>query len=129
MQQWLLFISENPMLRLLQLVLVVLGVLSVFLVCFTTRDILLRTRSLLFQLLCIILSVIPIVGFLLYLLIRPARTIKERELMAKVDFLLAMCEDDCDCEECACDCEADKVAPVSAPEKKSDAPAANPVSL
>jgi hypothetical protein len=55
----------------------------VFLLLFTLRDILLRTRSFWYQCFCVLLvGALPIVGFLLYLLIRPARTIKQRETEA-----------------------------------------------
>lgn len=62
-----------------------IGVLSVafiliFLLLFTLRDILLRTRSFWYQCFCVLLvGALPVVGFLLYLLIRPARTVKQRE--------------------------------------------------
>lgn len=61
-------------------VLGMIGIVLVFLIFFTTRDILLRTHSLLGQLLCILLvALLPGVGFLLYLIVRPARTILQRE--------------------------------------------------
>lgn len=51
-----------------------------FLLLYVVRDILLRTRSFAYQLVCImIVALLPIVGFLVYLLIRPARTVKQRE--------------------------------------------------
>lgn len=57
------------------------GLFAIFLVFFTTRDVILRTHSFLYMLFSILLvALLPGVGFLLYLLIRPARTIKEREL-------------------------------------------------
>lgn len=56
------------------------GAALVFFIFFTTRDILLRTRSLIAQLLCILLvALLPGVGFLLYLILRPARTVLQRE--------------------------------------------------
>lgn len=80
MQQLLYFLSDNPAVRITQLSLLALAVVAVFLICFTTRDILLRTRSFLYQAVSILLvALLPIVGFFLYLLIRPARTVKERE--------------------------------------------------
>lgn len=81
MQQLLFFLSENPALRMMQIVLVLLGIIAVYLVCFSTRDIILRTQSFLYQVVAVlIVACLPIVGFFLYLLIRPARTIKEREI-------------------------------------------------
>lgn len=62
-------------------IVVLFASIFIFLVLFTTRDILLRTRSLIYQLACILLvALVPVLGFLLYLLIRPARTVKEREV-------------------------------------------------
>jgi|GEM_PF-1486090 predicted phosphatase len=78
---FLVFLSEDPMLRILQGVLLLFGFFQIFLVFFATRDVLLRSRSFLLQCVAILLvAVLPVVGFLLYLLIRPARTLKEREL-------------------------------------------------
>lgn len=52
-----------------------------FLLLYTLRDIILRTHSFWYQALCVlIVGALPIAGFLVYLLIRPARTLKEREL-------------------------------------------------
>lgn len=57
------------------------GFLLLFLLLFTLRDVLLRSRSFWFQAFCVLLTgALPIAGFLVYLLIRPARTVKEREL-------------------------------------------------
>jgi hypothetical protein len=76
-------LSDNPVLRLLQFALLVTALLSVFFVLFTTRDSLLRSTSFWFQFFAIVLvAALPIVGFLLYLLLRPARTLKERETEA-----------------------------------------------
>ncbi len=61
----------------------------VFLVLFATRDILLRTHSFLLQVFCIlVVAVLPVLGFLLYLLIRPSRTLAERRLEHKMDLIL-----------------------------------------
>lgn len=47
---------------------------------FVMRDIFLRTDSTVYQIFCILLAAaLPIIGFLLYFLIRPARTIKQRQ--------------------------------------------------
>lgn len=57
------------------------AVVLIYLLLFTLRDILLRTRSFWYQFFCVLLvGCLPIVGFFLYLLIRPARTVKQREL-------------------------------------------------
>jgi hypothetical protein len=82
-QPWFVFLAEDPTLRLLQFGMLFVGVIVIFLVFFTTRDILLRTHSFWYMFLSIlIVALLPVVGFFLYLLIRPARTIKERELEA-----------------------------------------------
>lgn len=61
----------------------------IFLVLFTTRDILLRSQSFLLQIFCIVLvAVLPVAGFLIYLLIRPSRTLAMRRLESKIDSFL-----------------------------------------
>ncbi len=80
-QQWLTFFSADPVLRLIQGALLLFGTVAVYLVCYVTRDIILRTRSFLYQLGSILLvACLPVAGFFLYLLMRPARTIKQREI-------------------------------------------------
>jgi len=84
-EPWLTFLAEDPILRMMQVGMLLAGVIAVFLVFYTTRDILLRTNSFLYMFFCILLvAMLPVVGFFLYLLIRPPRTIKERELEQKV---------------------------------------------
>ncbi len=78
---WLIFIAEDPALRIVQGAMLLSGIVVIFLVFYTTRDILLRTHSFFYMFFSIVLvALLPIVGFFLYLLIRPARTIKEREV-------------------------------------------------
>ena len=78
-------LSDDPAIRMMQGSLLLLGILIVFLLLFATRDIILRTRSFVYQILSILLvAVLPGIGFLLYLLLRPARTIKEREMEARI---------------------------------------------
>lgn len=70
----------NPVL-VLQGVIFFGAVILLYLLLFTLKDIFLRTHSFWYQAFCVLLvGALPIVGFLVYLLIRPARTIKEREL-------------------------------------------------
>ncbi|MDO8648957.1 MAG: PLD nuclease N-terminal domain-containing protein [Candidatus Peregrinibacteria bacterium] len=88
-------VSDDPWLRTVQLSLLGLGSVLVFLVFYATKDILLRTRSFPYQCGSILLvAALPMVGFLLYLLIRPARTIKERELETMLRRLLAEAKKD-----------------------------------
>ena len=82
--------SSNPTMFFLEVGLGILGSALVFLILYTLRDVLLRTHSFLFQIFSIILVAgLPVVGFLLYLLIRPSRTMRERELEHKVDEVFA----------------------------------------
>jgi len=81
LEPWLIFLAQDPMLRLVQLIILVVGSVVIFLVFYATRDIILRTNSFLLMFFCILLvALLPGVGFLLYLLVRPPRTLKEREL-------------------------------------------------
>ena len=75
------FLNLDPLIRGLQIALGVFSALLIFLVFWTTRDIVRRSRSLFVQLSCILLvAALPIVGFFLYLLLRPRRTIEEKEM-------------------------------------------------
>ncbi len=81
-------LSEDPAVRMMQGLLLLLGIVIVFLLLYATRDIILRTHSFVYQIVCILLvALLPVVGFLLYLLIRPARTMKEREMEAKMKMI------------------------------------------
>jgi uncharacterized membrane protein YobD (UPF0266 family) len=79
--QWIFSIlTDNPAIRAMQLVLLALAIVAIYMVFFTTRDILLRTKSFAYQFGCIVLTaVLPILGFFIYLLIRPSTTLKQRE--------------------------------------------------
>lgn len=69
---------------------VLIAFFVIFLVLFATRDIILRTNSFLYQTVCILLvAALPVVGFLIYLLIRPSRTLAQRRLEKKVGDLLS----------------------------------------
>lgn len=77
----LLAFNDNPVILSLQAGIVVAGVMTVYLLAYTVRDIILRSRSVVYQLACILLvAALPIVGFFLYLLIRPARTVQQRQM-------------------------------------------------
>jgi|CXWL01.1.fsa_nt_gi branched-subunit amino acid ABC-type transport system permease component len=77
------YFMDNPGLHFAQGGLILFAALVLFLLFFALRDILLRTHSFWYQFCCIVIvTLLPVVGFLIYLLIRPTRTIKERELEA-----------------------------------------------
>ena len=81
--------ASNPSLVLVQGSVALLSFILIFLLIYTLRDILLRTHSLAYQCACILLvAALPIIGFLLYLLVRPARTLKERETERMLKSLL-----------------------------------------
>jgi TRAP-type C4-dicarboxylate transport system permease small subunit len=82
------FLSENPMLSLVQLALLCAAFAAVYLVFYATRDVLLRSESLAFQILCIVLTAaLPIAGFFLYLLIRPAETLRQKKMRLTVEHI------------------------------------------
>ena len=84
-------VSGNPLVQTLQFALAACAALLVFLVFWTTRDILRRSRSLFIQLPCILLvAALPIVGFFLYLLIRPSKTLAEKEMAESVQKMLTI---------------------------------------
>lgn len=83
------FVAADPVLRAVQGGLLLSGAAVVFLLFHATRDIMLRTKSFAYQFASILLVAgLPVVGYLVYLLIRPARTIKERELEAMLTTIL-----------------------------------------
>ncbi len=74
----------------MQLSMILAACIIIFLVLFATRDIILRTNSFIYQTLCILLvAVLPVIGFLIYLLIRPSRTLAQRGLERQVADLLS----------------------------------------
>ena len=83
------FFAGDPSVLLLQILLLGVAALVVFLVLFAARDILMRSDSFWIQILSILLvAVLPILGFFLYLLIRPATTLSERSLRRDVEQVL-----------------------------------------
>lgn len=83
------FFSDQPAIAAMQVAILAVASLLVFLVLFATRDILLRSRSLLAQLASIVLvALLPGIGFLLYLLVRPSRTLAERRIERDLDELI-----------------------------------------
>ncbi|TSC79405.1 MAG: hypothetical protein G01um101425_685 [Candidatus Peregrinibacteria bacterium Gr01-1014_25] len=90
LEQFVFTISSNPVVFWLQASIAFAGAAAVYLLFYTVRDILLRTRSLPYQLGCIALvAAVPVAGFFLYLLVRPARTVKERQLEKLLKDVLA----------------------------------------
>jgi hypothetical protein len=84
------FFSDNPSVLAMQIAMLALGTLVVFLVLYATRDIMIRTESFLVQVLCIVLVAgLPVVGFLLYMLVRPSTTVVERRMRHDMEVLLS----------------------------------------
>lgn len=84
------FFSANPTVFFIQAVLLGCGFLVVYLVVFATRDIMLRTDYFLFQIICIVLvAALPMIGFLIYLLVRPSTTIFQRKLKGDLESVVA----------------------------------------
>ncbi|MSR87448.1 hypothetical protein EXS70_04765 [Candidatus Peribacteria bacterium] len=89
MQFFLSLITDNPAIRMVQLAVLGAAALAIYLVFYTTRDILLRTKSFLYQITSILLVAgFPIAGFLAYLLIRPASTVRQRDMEATLKKLV-----------------------------------------
>ncbi len=73
--------SDDPATRVFQLSVLGFGVASVYLLFYVTRDVLVRSSSIPLQLFSIFLvALLPVAGFFLYLLFRPAQTVAEREI-------------------------------------------------
>lgn len=95
LEPWILLLADDPLLRAMQIGLVLLGILVIFTVFYVTRDILLRSQSFLLMFFSILLTAfLPLGGFLLYLLIRPSRTLAEKELDRKVSEIHALISKD-----------------------------------
>jgi hypothetical protein len=95
LEPWILLLADDPLLRAMQIGLVGIGVLVIFTVFYVTRDILLRSQSFLLMFFSILLTAfLPLGGFLLYLLIRPSRTLAEKELDRKVSEIHALLSKD-----------------------------------
>lgn len=83
------FFSPDPSVFFVQVIMLVVGLVVVFLVLFTTRDVLLRYDSFIAQVFCILLvAVLPVFGFLLYLLIRPSMTSADKHLRHDLEAVL-----------------------------------------
>lgn len=83
--------SLDPVRLAAQITLLSAAGLLVYLVFYATKDILQRTHSLLYQLCSIVLvAAVPFAGFLLYLLIRPSRTLHERTMEKKWEEVITL---------------------------------------
>ena len=84
------FFATDPNVLAVQLLLACIAFLLVFLVLYVTRDVILRTHSLVYQIFCILMTaILPFIGFFLYLLVRPSQTLSERLLHRKMSELLS----------------------------------------
>jgi len=84
-------LNGDPVILATQVLLGCSAALLVYLVFYTTRDILARTHSLGLQLASILLvAALPIVGFFLYFLIRPSLTLNEKRMQDTVDEVLTI---------------------------------------
>jgi len=81
------FLAADPSVLALQILMMMCAFLIVYAVLFVTRDVIIRSHSFLFQVFAILLSAVPVIGFLVYLLIRPSTTLFERALFRKVSDL------------------------------------------
>ena len=73
------FISTPSFKSLQSAVIIYLGLMWLAVIIWVTRDAINRSNSLIFQVLAILLNIIfPILGILLYLIIRPGKTTLER---------------------------------------------------
>ncbi len=77
--QWLNFFT-SPDLQTVQMAIVIyVGLLWLSIIIWVTRDAISRTNSLLFQVFAILMNIVfPLLGILLYLIIRPSKTVLER---------------------------------------------------
>lgn len=75
------FLALFPNLDANQIMVFATAFILLYFLFFAMRDIFLRTDSTVYQILCILLvAALPVVGFLLYFLIRPARTVRQRAI-------------------------------------------------
>ena len=78
-------LSADPIVKIAQYSLGALAGVLIAFVFYATWDILRRTRSLFYQLSCILLvAAFPLVGFLLYFFVRPSQTLVQKELAKNV---------------------------------------------
>jgi len=76
----LIDLMSSPSFKMIQLIFVIyIGLLWLSVIIWVTRDAIQRSDSLFFQVIAIMLNIVfPILGILLYLIIRPGKTTAER---------------------------------------------------
>ncbi|MEQ1849423.1 MAG: hypothetical protein ABL890_02430 [Candidatus Peribacteraceae bacterium] len=83
------FSADDPVIFALQVAAVCASVIVVYSVLFVTRDVILRSQSVLFQVFSILVTAaLPVAGFFLYLLMRPATTNADRALRKDITEML-----------------------------------------
>lgn len=81
--------SSDPTVFALQVGAVIASAAVIYTVLFVTRDVIIRSRSIVFQVFSILLTAaLPLAGFLLYFLMRPSTTNAERALQKDVTEML-----------------------------------------
>jgi len=81
--------ADNPAMKALQYSMTALAVVHVFVVFLITRDILKRTNSIVYQIACILTAAaMPVVGIFAYLLVRPSRTLSDRNMEKTLEEIL-----------------------------------------
>ncbi len=86
---WLIILAQDPIVRSVQAGLICLTGVHIYVIFYVLRDVLLRCRSVTLQLVYLVLvAVLPGLGFLLYILVRPAQTHYERRLLSLLEHSL-----------------------------------------
>lgn len=79
---WAIVFAESPVVRSVQAALVCVAAIHIYVVLYVLRDVFLRTRSTALQIgYLLMVGLLPGVGFLIYLLLRPAETLFMRRLL------------------------------------------------
>ncbi len=79
------YFSTNPSVLLMQIATILVAAIVIFLVLFGAKDILSRTDSFLAQIFCVLLiALLPLIGFFLYLLLRPSTRTIERKILREL---------------------------------------------
>jgi len=82
-------LSADPIVKITQYALGIVAAVLVALVFWATWDILRRTRSLIYQISCILLvAAVPFFGFFVYFFVRPSQTLLQKDLAKNVREIL-----------------------------------------